>query len=209
MYSIKKQPPPNNNNTVALPKARTCLLYSYNTDIFSFPSPKTDICDTTPGVKSYSGFVTLPSEDGTYNASLFFWYFEAREGAAEAPTTLWIPGGPASSFLDGSSGFPCSVDAGGNSTTLNPWSLNRRVNMLYVDIPAQTGYSYVDARNGTFDVVEDLFTPADADADADVLVGSATTTVASLSSQDGSRTLNTTRQVARQVWQFSQVWFQE
>lgn len=156
--------------------------------------------------------MTLPSEDGTYNASLFFWYFEAREAAAGAPTTLWIPGGPASSFLDGSSGFPCSVDAGGNSTTLNPWSLNRRVNMLYVDVPAQTGYSYADARNGTFDVVANLFTPAaddGGDGVVDGVVGGPTTTVASMSSQEGSRTLNTTQQVARQVWQFAQVWFQE
>lgn len=191
------------------------LLFS-----FFFPFPKTNICDTTPGVKSYSGFVTLPSEDGAYNASIFFWYFEARDraAAAAAPTALWIPGGPGSSFLDGSSGFPCSVDAGGNSTTVNPWSLNGRVNMLYVDVPAQTGYSYADARNGTFDVVASLFTPAgdgddDDDDDDDAAAAAAAvgsrTTVASMSSQDGSRTLNTTQQVARQVWQFSQVWFQE
>lgn len=173
---------------------------------------QTNLCETTPGVSSYSGYVTLPSEDKTYNASLFFWYFEARDGStATAPTTLWIPGGPASSFLDGSSGFPCSVDDDGNSTTLNPWSLNSRVNMLYLDVPAQTGYSYADARNGTFDVVTSLFTPVDGDGgeDGGVVEISGTETVASMSSQDGRRTLNTTQQVARQVWQFSQVWFQE
>lgn len=167
--------------------------------------------------------MTLPSEDGTYNASIFFWYFTARssgsggdgDGASTnaAPTTLWIPGGPASSFLDGSSGFPCSVDAGGNSTTLNPWSLNGRSNMLYVDVPAQTGFSYADARNGSFDVVADLFTPAADGGDTDGAGAegllTTSTTVASMSSQEGTRTLNTTQQVARQVWQFSQVWFQE
>lgn len=149
--------------------------------------------------------MTLPSEDGTYNASIFFWYFEARNQASTAPTTLWIPGGPGSSFLDGSSGFPCSVNPDGNSTSLNPWSLNGNVNMLYVDVPVQTGFSYTEAQNGTFDVVANLFTPG---AEEDIVINGSTT-VASMSSQDGSRTLNTTQQVARQVWQFSQIWFQE
>lgn len=117
-----------------------------------------------------------------------------------------MPGGPGESFLDGSSGFPCSVNADGNSTSLNPWSLNDRVNMLYVDIPGQTGYSYTDAQNGTFDVVTNLFTPAGGQEE---IVVNSSTTVASMSSHDSNRTSNTTQQVARQMWQFAQVWFQE
>ncbi|KAF3760885.1 putative carboxypeptidase S1 [Cryphonectria parasitica EP155] len=165
---------------------------------------ETDICDTTPGVKSYSGYVTLPVGD-TYNASIFFWYFESRTNADQAPTTIWMPGGPGTSFLGGGSGFPCSVNADGNGTTLNPWSLNSQVNMLYVDIPVQTGFSYTEVQNGTFDVVSGLFTPG---TEADV-VRNSTTTAATMSSQDESRTANTTLQVARQMFQLSQVWFQE
>lgn len=93
----------------------------------------------------------------------------------------------------------------GDSTSLNHWSLNSNVNMLYVDIPVQTGYSYTEAQNGTFDVVANLFTPG---TEEDI-VTNGSRTVATMSSQDGSQTLNTTQQVARQVWQFSQIWFQE
>jgi len=160
-------------------------------------------CDPTPEVTSYAGYVSLPVDDGAYNASIFFWYFTARHSPATAPTTLWLPGGPATSFLDGSSGFPCAVGDDGNSTTVNEFALNGRNNMLYVDIPVQAGYSYTDAANGTFDVVQNLFAPGEE------VVVNASTTVASMSSQDPSRTANTTAQVAAQVWQFAQVWLQE
>ncbi|PSR90293.1 Alpha/Beta hydrolase protein [Coniella lustricola] len=165
---------------------------------------ETEICDTTPGVKSYSGHVTVPV-DNTYNASIFFWYFESRNDARNAPTTIWMPGGPGASFLAGGSGFPCSVNADGNSTSLNPYALNSNVNMLYFDIPVQTGYSYTELQNGTFNVVTGEFTPG---TEADVVFNS-TTTVATLGSADPSRTANTTQQVARQMWQLSQIWFQE
>ena len=42
------------------------------------------ICETTPGVNSYAGYVDLDSE-----THMFFWFFEARHQPAEAPLTLW------------------------------------------------------------------------------------------------------------------------
>lgn len=117
-----------------------------------------------------------------------------------------MPGGPGESFLDAASGFPCIVNEDSNSTTLNQWSWNDKVNMLYIDIPVQTGYSYTNAQNGSYSILSDTLTPLDT---ADDIVLNLTTTVATLSSQDGSQTANTTQQVARQLWQISQIWFQE
>ena len=52
------------------------------------------ICETTPGVKSYSGYVDVDA-----STHIFFWFFEARENPSEAPTTLWLTGGPGDDSL--------------------------------------------------------------------------------------------------------------
>jgi hypothetical protein len=52
------------------------------------------ICETTPGVRSYSGYVDLDNK-----THMYFWFFEARENPVEAPTTLWLTGGPGSDSL--------------------------------------------------------------------------------------------------------------
>lgn len=45
---------------------------------------KEGICETTPGVNSYSGYIDLAEDLHT-----FFWFFEARKNADTAPITLW------------------------------------------------------------------------------------------------------------------------
>ena len=54
------------------------------------------VCETTPGVNSYAGYVDLAPDSHT-----FFWFFEARHNPAEAPLTLWLNGGPGSDSLIG------------------------------------------------------------------------------------------------------------
>lgn len=53
-------------------------------------------CETTPGVKSYSGYIDLAPD-----AHTFFYFFEARSNPATAPLTLWLNGGPGSSSMIG------------------------------------------------------------------------------------------------------------
>ncbi|KAK7418753.1 hypothetical protein QQX98_003771 [Neonectria punicea] len=195
-----------NGTFVPLPKDVT-NIQSRNYPDISISYKETTICETTPGVKGYSGFVTLPSIDKTNDASIFFWYFESRNNTAHAPTTIYLPGGPGESFLDGASGFPCNINSDSHSTTLNPWSWNNDVNILYLDVPVQTGYSFTNAQNRTLDLLSNVFSPA---PEGTTSVPTNLTSIAgTLSSTDSGDTVNTTAQVAQQVWQISQVWFQE
>lgn len=45
---------------------------------------KACVCEMTPGVNSYSGYIDLAEDLHT-----FFWFFEARNNASTAPITLW------------------------------------------------------------------------------------------------------------------------
>ena len=57
---------------------------------------KAGVCETTPGVGSYAGYVDLSP-----NSHTFFWFFEARHNPDTAPLTLWLNGGPGSDSLIG------------------------------------------------------------------------------------------------------------
>ena len=57
---------------------------------------KDGVCETTPGVNSYSGYIDIAPDMHT-----FFWFFEARNDPANAPVTLWLNGGPGSDSLIG------------------------------------------------------------------------------------------------------------
>lgn len=122
-------------------------------------------------MKSYSGYVHLPpgliedvdGEVQDYPINTFFWFFEARKVPGNAPLSIWLNGGPGSSSLMGllQETGPCFVGADSNSTYLNPHSWNNEVNMLYLDQPNQTGFSYDVATNGTLDLLNGgLITPA-------------------------------------------------
>ena len=45
------------------------------------------ICETTPGVNSYTGYIDL--DETTH---MFFQFFEARKSPGTAPLTLWLNG---------------------------------------------------------------------------------------------------------------------
>ncbi|KAG2119493.1 Alpha/Beta hydrolase protein [Suillus discolor] len=105
------------------------------------------ICETTPNVTQISGYINV----GT-NMSMWFWFFESRNSPETAPFTLWLNGGPGCSSMIGlfQENGPCLVNADRNSTTLNPYSWNNLSNMIYIDQPIGTGFSYgTDTVNST------------------------------------------------------------
>ena len=100
------------------------------------PSP-TGLCDN---VTSSAGYFKLTTGDKNY----FYWYFESRSAPATDPLVLWLTGGPGCSSevaLFGENG-PCKVSADGQTTTRNEFAWNSRANLLYVDQPTGTGFSY-------------------------------------------------------------------
>ncbi|KAL1860912.1 hypothetical protein Plec18170_001426 [Paecilomyces lecythidis] len=97
------------------------------------------VCETDPKVKSFSGYVDVEE-----NEHIFFWFFEARnEEPEKAPLTVWINGGPGSSSMIGlfQENGPCGIDSNGTVYN-NPYSWSNASNMLYIDQPTQTGFSY-------------------------------------------------------------------
>ncbi|KAA6416163.1 MAG: carboxypeptidase S1 [Lasallia pustulata] len=102
------------------------------------------ICETTPGVNQYSGYFSVG-----INMNMWFWFFEARNSPNTAPLATWFNGGPGCSSMIGlfQENGPCQFYNGASQPSLNPYSFNNYANMLYVDQPIGTGFSY-----GTDDV---------------------------------------------------------
>ena len=116
-------------------------------------SPK--ICD--PTVKQYSGYLDISD-----TRHLFFWwasclfntsctansvyplrFFEARRNPESAPLMMWLNGGPGCSSTTGLlfENGPCTITSP-NTTVQNPHSWTNVANMIFLDEPIGTGYSY-------------------------------------------------------------------
>ncbi|TVY67495.1 Carboxypeptidase S1 [Lachnellula suecica] len=105
------------------------------------------VCETTPGVNQYSGYFSVGK-----NMSMWFWFFEARHNPQSAPLAMWVNGGPGCSSMIGlfQENGPCQFYNNASTPSLNPYSWNEYANMLYVDEPIGTGFSYgTETVNGT------------------------------------------------------------
>lgn len=97
------------------------------------------ICELRDDITSISGYVDLSATE-----HIFFWFFEARNAnPTTAPLTTWINGGPGTSSMVGlfQEVGPCSIDSDGNVVN-NPYSWTEASNLLFIDQPVQTGFSY-------------------------------------------------------------------
>ncbi|KIY64958.1 alpha/beta-hydrolase [Cylindrobasidium torrendii FP15055 ss-10] len=100
----------------------------------------TGICETTPNVRQFSGYIDL---DNQKNDTFFFWFFESRDEPDQKPLTLWLNGGPGCTSMIGlfEENGPCLVNDDKESTSLNPYSWTNHTNMLYIDQPFGAGFS--------------------------------------------------------------------
>lgn len=82
---------------------------------------------------------------------LFFWFFPAQSKAATAPLIVWLQGGPGWPTMYGlfkeNGPFLIGWDAieGKPSLLNNIYSWNINHNMLYIDNPVGTGFSFSEA----------------------------------------------------------------
>ncbi|KAI4158630.1 MAG: hypothetical protein LQ342_007282 [Letrouitia transgressa] len=137
-------------------------------------------------------------------------FFEARRTPEKAPLVLWLNGGPGANSMQGAlrENGPCFVADDSNSTYLNPWSWNNEANVLYIDQPLHTGFSYSALRNITWapSVGELGETRLLRPEEEREVVQNETVFVGTMSDRLAATTVNSTGNAMRALWDFLQVW---
>ena len=130
-----------------------------------------------------------------------------------APLVLWLNGGPGATSMQGAlrENGPCFIADDSNSTYFNPWSWNNEANVLYVDQPLHTGFSYSALRNVTWvpsegDLGESRLLRPEEEREA---VQNETVFVGTVSDRLATTTVNSTGNAMRAMWDFLQVWLAE
>ncbi|KAI2639039.1 alpha/beta-hydrolase [Hypomontagnella submonticulosa] len=96
-------------------------------------------------IKMHAGHIEITPE---HNGNLFFWHFQNRHIANRHRTVIWLNGGPGCSSEDGA-----LMEIGPyrlkdpNTLEYNNGSWNEFANLLFVDNPVGTGFSYVDTNS--------------------------------------------------------------
>lgn len=81
-----------------------------------------------------------------YDANIFYWFFESQNDPSNDPLVMWMTGGPGCSselalfFENG----PYKV-ADNMSLYENPFGWNKKANLLFIDQPVGTGFSYANS----------------------------------------------------------------
>ncbi|EON62702.1 hypothetical protein W97_01926 [Coniosporium apollinis CBS 100218] len=95
-----------------------------------------------PLLKMHAGHIEVTPE---HHGHLFFWHFQNRHIGDKQRTVIWLNGGPGCSSMDGAMMElgPYRVKKDGN-LEYNAGSWDEFANVLFVDNPVGTGFSYVD-----------------------------------------------------------------
>ncbi|KAL1918530.1 uncharacterized protein VTP21DRAFT_3190 [Calcarisporiella thermophila] len=111
---------------------------------YSISFKKPTICD--PAVNQVAGYL-----DTDANNHFFFWFFESRSNPQKDPLVLWLNGGPGCSSMLGlfMELGPCRVRENGGGTVLNQYGWNNNTNIIFLDQPANVGYSYGSSQTST------------------------------------------------------------
>ncbi|KAI9841705.1 MAG: Cell death protease [Sclerophora amabilis] len=94
-----------------------------------------------PLLKMHAGHIEVDPDN---KGNLFFWHFQNQHIANRQRTVIWLNGGPGCSSLDGAmmEVGPYRVKEDGN-LRYNKGSWDEFTNLLFVDNPVGTGFSYV------------------------------------------------------------------
>ncbi|KAF2154004.1 peptidase S10, serine carboxypeptidase [Myriangium duriaei CBS 260.36] len=146
---VKRQFPASNTGA-------TTILTPNNYTVSYKDTGKAGICETTPGVGSYAGYVDLAPD-----VHVFFWFFESRRDPKNDPITLWLNGGPGSDSLIGlfEELGPCNVTED-IKAQVNPYSFNEVSNLLFISQPVGVGFSYGEKALGSLNPVTGSFQDA-------------------------------------------------
>ncbi|XP_065846742.1 uncharacterized protein [Oscarella lobularis] len=112
-------------------------------------------------VTQHSGYINV---NQTHGGEMFYWMFESRQSPAKDPLILWLTGGPgcASDLALLAENGPFLMNETSKELYYNDYGWNSFANLLYVDQPVGTGFSYVaDPEKHVFnenEVAQDLLT---------------------------------------------------
>ncbi|KAI6213277.1 Lysosomal protective protein [Aphelenchoides besseyi] len=101
-----------------------------------------DLVNDLPGVtfdydfKQYSGYLNANS-NGTQR--LFYWLTESANSPDTDPLLIWFNGGPGGLLSEYG---PFNIGKDGRSLNENVYSWNKQFNMLFIESPLGTGFSY-------------------------------------------------------------------
>lgn len=108
-----------------------------------------------PGTAIRANLRSHVEVDPETNGNLFFWHFHNRHIANRQRTVIWLNGGPGCSSMDGAlmEIGPYRVkDA--ETLEYNNGSWDEFANLLFVDQPVGTGFSYVNTNSYLHDLPE-------------------------------------------------------
>lgn len=97
------------------------------------------------GVRSHSGYLTA---DKRYDSNLFFWYFLSEKNPVTAPLVVWLQGGPGSSCMFGVFVEHGPYEFDNDRLKKRQYSWTRYFNLLYIDNPVGTGFSFTNDSAG-------------------------------------------------------------
>ncbi|CAI7666858.1 unnamed protein product [Penicillium bialowiezense] len=98
-----------------------------------------------PFLKMHAGHIEVNPET---NGNLFFWHFQNRHIANRQRTVIWLNGGPGCSSMDGAlmevGPYRLKND---HELEYNPGRWDEFANLLFVDNPVGTGFSYASTNS--------------------------------------------------------------
>jgi cathepsin A (carboxypeptidase C) len=94
--------------------------------------------------RQYSGYL-----NATNRRYFHYWFVESQKDPQNDPLILWLNGGPGCSSMGGfwTEHGPYRVLKDGKTLIEDPYSWNSLANVLYLESPAGTGYSYQEETN--------------------------------------------------------------
>ncbi|PNS19534.1 Pheromone-processing carboxypeptidase KEX1 [Sphaceloma murrayae] len=95
----------------------------------------------SPLLRMHAGHIEVTPE---HHGNLFFWHFANKHITDRRRTVLWLNGGPGCSSLDGALMEVGPYRVNGDKLELKEGSWDEYANLLFVDQPVGTGFSYVD-----------------------------------------------------------------
>lgn len=170
--------------------------------------------------KQYTGYIELPPYtlapiQQNYSINTFFWFVEARQNPETAPLTIWLNGGPGSSSMIGMFNElgPCQVvqmSDGSYGTVASMWGWDRSSNILFIDQPAQVGFSYDTLTNSSYNLLTEELTAPPTEVPSGVpsymYLNGTFSSGDNESQMPITSTANTTEISAQSTWHFLQAW---